>query len=183
MVTVQSLKSRLSIRKNTPRSQKSIIKLSQPYVKKFDNRKIKIVKSIRRESFNLQNISRLAVVLLSSLWLVQSTEIIVRSQSDPGIAIDRVFRYESSSSGFVIPYRESLGNLKKWMGAYQRIIKEGNNYLAIFDRGSLPVLVDLKENGDVKGFTFGCPISKSLSITDAPEDLKKALTGCTNRKP
>jgi|GEM_PF-4276788 len=61
------------------------------------------------------------------------------------------------------------------MGNYQKIQPKGSNYLAIFDRGSVLVTVKFKDNGSIESLIFGCPISKSLSINDAPEDLRKAL--------
>jgi hypothetical protein len=101
----------------------------------------------------------------------------VQAQPAPEISIDRIFRYESSSVGGK-SQGQLVGSFKKWMGAYQRIRKDGDNYVAVFDSGSLPIDVKFKANGSIESIIFGCPISKSLSLINAPENLQKALSKC-----
>ncbi len=91
-----------------------------------------------------------------------------------------MFRYESSSTSR--QGRDLLISFKKWMGTSTRIRTDGNNYEAIFDGGSLPIEAKFKANGSIESLNFGCPISKSLSINDAPEDLRKALSKCAGFK-
>jgi hypothetical protein len=129
---------------------------------------------------NLQITSQAVMLLSTFLLLVQVFATTAQAQPDPEVAIDRMFRYDSSSpSG---QGREMLGSFKKWMGAYQHIRKDGDSYVAIFDRGSLPIDAKFKANGAIESVSFGCPISKSLSISDAPDDLRKALSKCAGFK-
>ena len=114
-----------------------------------------------------------------TLLLVLSIELAVQAQPDPEIVLDRAFRYESSSSN---SQRQLIGSFKNWMGTYQRIRMDGNNYIAVFDRGSLPIDAKFKANGSVESLNFGCPISKSLSLSDAPSNLRQALSKCAGFK-
>ena len=116
----------------------------------------------------------------TALLLVQALAITAQSQPAPEVAIDRMFRYESSSTSS--QGRDLLISFKKWMGTPTRIRTDGNNYEAIFDGGSLPIEAKFKANGSIESLIFGCPISKSLSINDAPEDLRKALSKCAGFK-
>jgi hypothetical protein len=139
--------------------------------------KIKILIQSIHAITKLQSINRAAIVLYSVL-LSQSLELSVQAQPAPEVVIDRIFRSDESSSSNS-KYQISPASLKQWMGAYQRIRKEGNIYIVIFDRGSLPIEVRFKANGSVEGVGFGCPVSKSLSLGDAPSDLQRSFSKCT----
>ncbi|MCY7337448.1 MAG: hypothetical protein LH613_14755 [Chamaesiphon sp.] len=128
----------------------------------------------------MQITNRVAMMSSTALLLVQALAITAQSQPAPEVAIDRMFRYESSSTSR--QGRDLLISFKKWMETYQRIRTDGNNYEAIFDGGSLPIEAKFKANGSIESLNFGCPISKSLSINDAPEDLRKALSKCAGFK-
>jgi hypothetical protein len=135
------------------------------------------VSLINKKILNLQFTTR-AVVLLSTAMLLASTVMIdVQAQPDPEVAIDRAFRFESSSRQGAL-----IASLKGWMGSYQRIIKEENNYLAIFDRGSIPVGATFTTSGSLETILFGCPKSKSISINDAPEGIRQELSKCAGFK-
>jgi hypothetical protein len=136
--------------------------------------------SMKKKISNLQIISRVAMVLSTVLLLVQPLAITAQAQPAPEVTIDRMFRYDSSAPSN--QGRQLLGSFKKWMGAYQRIRKDGNSYVAIFDSGSLPIDAKFKANGSIESMSFGCPISRSLSINDAPEDLRKTLSKCAGFK-
>jgi hypothetical protein len=136
--------------------------------------------SMKKKISNLQLTNRVAMVVSTCWLLVQPLALTAQAQPAPEVAIDRMFRYDSSAPSE--QGRQSLGSFKKWMGAYQRIRKDGNGYVAIFDSGSLPVDAKFKANGSIESMTFGCPISKSLSINDAPEDLRKTLSKCAGFK-
>jgi hypothetical protein len=135
--------------------------------------------SIPGKISNLQITNRAAIVLSTVLLLVPMA-ISTLAQPDPEVALDRIFRYESSAPSS--QGRELLISFKKWMGAYQRIRKDGNNYTAVFDSGSLPIDAKFKANGSIESMSFGCPISKSLSPSDAPSNLRTALSKCAGFK-
>ena len=139
--------------------------------------KIKILIQSIHAITKLQLINRAAIVL-SSVLLSPSLDLNVQAQPAPEVVIDRIFRSDESSSSDS-KYQISPASLKQWMGAYQRIRKEGNIYIVIFDRGSLPIEVRFKANGSIEGVGFGCPVSKSLSLGDAPRDLQRSFSKCT----
>ena len=128
----------------------------------------------------MQITNRIATISALVLLSISSIPIAVNAQPAPEVAIDRVFRYESSAPSS--QGRELLISFKKWMGAYQRVRKEGNGYVAVFDSGSLPLDAKFKSNGSIESMSFGCPISRSLSINDAPTDVRKALSKCAGFK-
>ena len=110
------------------------------------------------------------------LLVISSLGMVANAQPAPEVVLDRAFRYESSAP--TTQGRGLLTSLTVWIGNYQRIRKEGSGYVAVFDRGSLPLDAKFKSNGSIESMTFGCPISRSVSINDAPTDIRKALSKC-----
>jgi hypothetical protein len=138
-------------------------------------------------------ITNRSTIVLSAIWLlVQPLAMVTQAQSAPGVIIDRILRSESDSSASSTStigstssttgptqYKQLLGSFKKWMGSYQRLQKDGDNYIAIFDGGSLPIEVRAKSNGSIDSLNFGCPSSRSLSLNEAPKDIKQTLLKCS----
>ena len=121
-------------------------------------------------------------IATSSIYLTMPTISTAspKSQVDVKAALDRSMRSNIGSNG---KYQPLLASLKQWMGKYQKIQPEGTNYLAIFDRGSVPVTVKFKDNGSIDNYGMGCPIViKSLSLSQAPPELQKLLSKCPNLK-
>ncbi len=137
--------------------------------------------SINRRTWTLPAIARACIALFPTLLLVLSIEPVVKAQPEAAVAIDRAFRYESSFASSNTQGR-LVSSFKNWLGAFQRIRTDGNNYIAVFDRGSLPIDAKFKANGSVESLIFGCPISKSLSLSDAPSDVRQALSKCPGFK-
>jgi hypothetical protein len=127
----------------------------------------------------MRSIERILRMPSRILLLVISMGSIVQAQVAPEIVLDRLLRADAASSGASDRDRRVLDSFKNWMGSYQRVRKDSNNgYIIIFDRGSLPLDAKFKPNGSVDSLTFGCPISRSLSINDAPTNLHKQLSKC-----
>ncbi len=124
--------------------------------------------------------NRAVTVFSTALLLVLSIELVAQAQPAPEIVLDRLFRNESSAPN--TQSREMLVSFKQWMGSYQRIRKEGGGYVAVFDSGSLPIDAKFKANGAVETMNFGCPTSKSLSLSDAPSGIRQALSKCAGFK-
>jgi hypothetical protein len=133
-------------------------------------------------------ITNRATILFSAVWLLfQPLALVGQAQASPEIIIDRILRSESSSSSSSNvgsaarsnEYKQLLGSFKRWMGAYQRLQKDGDNYIAIFDSGSLPIEVRSKDSGAIESLSFGCPKTRSLSLNEAPLDIQKALLKCS----
>jgi hypothetical protein len=130
---------------------------------------------------NMQSTNRIAIVSAMVLVSLCSLAMSATAQPAPEVAIDRMFRY-SSAPGSTSQGRALLGSVIQWMGSYQRTLKDGNGYVAVFDGGSLPIDAKFKANGTVESMTFGCPTSRSLSISNAPPELRKALSKCAGFK-
>ena len=135
--------------------------------------------SIQQKISKLQISSRLALILTTALLLVKPLELTAQAQPAPEVMVDRMFIYESSGGR----YQAVIGNLKKFMGSYQRIRKDDDNYILVFDGGSLPVDIQVSASGFVSGLDFGCPISRTLSLSDAPSELRQVLSQCSRFKP
>ena len=135
--------------------------------------------SIQSKISNLQITSRLTLILATTLLLIKPLELTAQAQPAPETIVDLMFVYESSGG----QYQGLISSLKKWMGAYQRIRKDDDNYLLVFDGGSLPIDIQTSASGSVSGMTFGCPISRTLSISDAPSELRQVLRQCSSFKP
>ena len=135
--------------------------------------------SIQTKISQLQITSRLALILTTALLLIKPLELTAQAQPAPEVMVDRMFVYESSGGRF----QTVISSLKKYMGSYQRIRKDDDNYLLVFDGGSLPIDIQVSDSGSVSGLEFGCPISKTLSISDAPSELRQVLSQCSRFKP
>ena len=134
--------------------------------------------SIQFKIPNLQITSRLALILTTALLLIKPLELTAQAQPAPEMMVDRMFVYESSSGQF----QGVIGSLKKWMGRYQHIRKNDDNYILVFDSGSLPIDIQVSATGSIAALNFGCPISRTLSISDAPSDLRQILSQCSRFK-
>lgn len=131
-----------------------------------------------------------STIVLSAIWLlVQPLAMVTQAQPSPGVIIDRILRSDTDSSASSTStigstssntqYPQLLGSFKRWMGTYQRLQKDGDNYIAIFNSGSLPIEVRSKSNGSIDSLNFGCPSARSLSLNEAPRDIQKALLKCS----
>jgi hypothetical protein len=132
---------------------------------------------------NLKITNRVTIGLAAALLAVGTLELAAQAQVDPAITIDRMLRFDSTPAGIDRQSQIVVMSFKKWMGAYQRLRKDGNTYMAVFDRGSLPIEARFKSSGAFDGLNFGCPVTNSLSLNDAPIELRQALTKCTGFKP
>jgi hypothetical protein len=134
--------------------------------------------SIQQKISQLQITSRLALILTTTILVIKPLELTAQAQAAPEVMVDRMFVYESSGG----LYQGVISGLKKWMGAYQRIRKDDDNYLLVFDGGSLPIDIQTSGSGAISSLTFGCPISRTLSLSDAPSDLRQVLSKCSRFK-
>jgi hypothetical protein len=103
-----------------------------------------------------------------------------KAQASAAIALDKSFKTNTRANGETSPI---LTSLKQWLGNYQKVQKiDATNYLGIFDRGSAPVTINFKPDGSIENYNMGCPITKSVSLKQAPADLQQVLTTCPNLK-
>ncbi|MEW6493503.1 MAG: hypothetical protein AB1589_13505 [Cyanobacteriota bacterium] len=100
------------------------------------------------------------------------------STSPEGAAIDRLFKSDSPPPDADSQGQRLFYDIKSFMGSYQAVQQEGNDYLATFDRGSLPVSVRLDSKGQIESISFGCPRSTSLDLSQASREIREMLSGC-----
>ena len=133
---------------------------------------------------HITDFRRVAMLFSASLLLVLPLSLNAQAQPAPEIIIDRMLRSDSQSASSSDRNGALLASFKTWMGAYQRLIsKDDNKFMAIFDRGSLPIEIRPKSNGSsIDSLSFGCPITKSLSMSSAPSNLQQALSKCAGFK-
>jgi hypothetical protein len=139
------------------------------------------MKLINSKTVSRQITDRLTTIFCTCLVVIPATVQTAFAQAAPEIAIDRIFRYDSSSSSSYGQASVTAG-LKQWLGAYQRTLRDGDNYVVVFDRAALSLIVELKNSGELKNFSIGCPTNRSLSLSDAPEQLQRSLARCGKPK-
>ncbi|WP_310485130.1 hypothetical protein [Chamaesiphon sp. VAR_48_metabat_403] len=132
----------------------------------------------------ITNYRRVAMLCSVSLLLALPLGINAQAQPAPEILIDRMLRSDSQSTSSSDRNQALLASFKVWMGTYQRLIsKDDNKFMAVFDRGSLPIEIRPKSSGSsIDNLSFGCPITRSLSLSTAPSNLQKALSKCAGFK-
>jgi hypothetical protein len=103
-----------------------------------------------------------------------------KAQASALIALDKSFKTNTRANGETSPI---LTSLNQWLGNYQKVQKvDATNYVGIFDRGSAPVTINFKPDGSIENYQMGCPVTKSVSRSQAPADLQKVLADCPNLK-
>lgn len=101
--------------------------------------------------------------------------------------IEQIFRSDTPLSGSTKAGHQNL--LKErtrvlgWLGSYQGVRAEKGRSIILFERGSLPVRVTFRKNGDPDTITASeCPTT-SVPISQAPSDIRKELSKCRDLTP
>lgn len=94
------------------------------------------------------------------------------------LAIDKLFSADAAPPGSSSQNQRLFISVKNWMGAYQGVQPEGNNYLIKFERGLLPVSVRVDGKGEIKSLSVGCPRSTSLNLNQASTQIREMLSRC-----
>jgi hypothetical protein len=90
-------------------------------------------------------------------------------------SIDSALR-SSSIPGASSETNATLVSLKEWIGPYKKLRKNGKDYVAVFDRGTLPI----KVSGNA--VSAGCPNTKE-PLSKAPTNIRPLFAKCSNLKP
>jgi hypothetical protein len=130
--------------------------------------------------FQIDRSGRIAGIRLAEKNKPEPTRT-AQSQTVAEATLDRSFRNNVGSDG---KPKQLFVSLKQWLGNYQKVRKvDANNYFGIFARGNVPVTVNFKSDGSIDNFGMTCPIlTKPLSLSQAPADLRKLLAPCPNLK-
>jgi hypothetical protein len=132
---------------------------------------------MKKTIFNLQNTHQILRGLGIVLFLSPLLPLTAQAQTSFEGAIDRAFSTESFP-GANEQQKQFIVSMKKWIGPYQkaRVGNKKGNYIAVFNRGYLPIQISgLLQVG------VGCPVTK-LSLSKAPSNIKEAFLKCPNLK-
>jgi hypothetical protein len=128
-------------------------------------------------------ISSILGALLLGLLIAQTPFSAAKAQSIPETMIDLFLRSNAPIPGVDSKTQQMYASMRNWLGPYQGVRKVGNEYLATFKYALLPVVVQLNGSGQIEGIGTGCPRSESLSLRQAPKNLRQVWSKCTSLKP
>jgi hypothetical protein len=137
--------------------------------------------------------SAIACLLLPMLpWVVVAQDSIQASSTetdDPTEStIEQIFLSDNPLPGASAEGQQNRIQFKtvltQWMGSYQSVQSDGDQYWVLFDQGSLPITMAFRENGDPDAITVvGCPVT-AVPISQAPSDYRELLsTECPDLNP
>jgi hypothetical protein len=132
---------------------------------------------MKKTIFNLQSTHQILRGLGIVLVLSPLLSLTAQAQTSFEGAIDRAFSTESFP-GANEQQKQFIVSMKKWIGPYQkaRVGNKKGNYIAVFNRGYLPIQISgLLQVG------VGCPVTK-LPLSTAPSNIKAAFLKCPNLK-
>ena len=125
-----------------------------------------------------------ATALASVNW--QSYNIVQINKPTPSItpkvAIERLFTSKKVSRSWFAPsflkqipitqVQTIITSIKSQLGSYQEVKQDGNDYLVIFDQGSLPTKINLNSKQQISGLLFQPPSFQASSLEKVVEDLQ-----------
>lgn len=107
----------------------------------------------------------------------------------PEAAIARLFLSpQVESEWFAPPFLQAVPvtqiekiveEIQSALGSYQEVRSEGNNYLTIFERGTVPTRIRLDRQGRIIGLLFEPPRTEAIRLEDAIAQLQD-LPGTTS---
>jgi hypothetical protein len=133
-------------------------------------------------------ITHLLAFSLGTAWILLQTPLSVSAQNKAEATLNQIFRSDVPFPGTNAQEQQNLMMLKtsvtQWMGSYQGVREEKDRYLILFERGSIPVTIQFRENGNPKSVSVvGCPVT-SAPVSQAPLQYRKVLlSNCPNLKP
>lgn len=135
----------------------------------------------------LMGYSRFAIVLGTSLLLIQPPALAESTKLSAEQVIEQIFRSNTPLPGSTEDGHQNLLSLRskvlEWMGSYQGVRAENDRSVILFERGSIPVQVLFRENGEPNGINASeCPTT-SVPISQAPSEYRTALSECPNLNP
>lgn len=101
--------------------------------------------------------------------------------------LEQVFRSDTPLPGSTEARHQNLLRVRsqvlEWMGSYQGVRAENGRSVISFERGSIPVRVLFRENGEPDAINASeCPTT-SVPISQAPSEYRELLSECPNLTP
>jgi hypothetical protein len=142
---------------------------------------------INKSLLNFQP-ARLAAVGAGTIFLLcQTMTLAAFAQLSAQETIDKIFRSDKPLPGATAQEHENLMKVKagviQWLGSYQGVRQEKERSIILFERGSVPAIVEFEENGEPKSLAVNeCPVTE-VPISQAPKEFRETLSECPNLKP
>lgn len=118
--------------------------------------------------------------------LQQGTNLLAQERSNiimtPKEAIERLVTAQKIENNWfteifirqvpAVQVEQIIANLKQELGAYQEVQKDGNDFLILFEKGSVPTKITLNEKGQIASLFFETPRLKITSLDSALAEFK-----------
>jgi hypothetical protein len=122
---------------------------------------------------------------IALLFLVSVQPAIAVPKMTTEAVIDQVFRSSALLPGEKPEGRQELEKIKagaiQWLGNYQGVRSEKGRSIIVFERGTVPVEVQFRANGEPDSIGTQCPVT-SVPLSQAPKEFQEALSECSNLK-
>jgi hypothetical protein len=126
---------------------------------------------------NMKIIGRSAVLLSTTLMLLQPLAITTQANQSTASAIDKALRTNNIPADKSGKNKKLLLSFKQWVGPYQNVQEdEDGTYLANFKNGVLPIKVG------ITGVNVGC-VRTSVPLSKASSSIKKIFENCPDLTP
>ncbi|MGB5960934.1 MAG: hypothetical protein WBG73_09780 [Coleofasciculaceae cyanobacterium] len=147
----------------------------------------KLLKNAQSNLTAIASPLRLALVAVGSFLLLFQPIAFASTKLSAEAVIDQIFRSEVPLPGGTAEQHQNMSKLKavvvQWLGSYQGVRAENGRSVILFERGTVPVRVEFKPNGEPQSIVANeCPVT-SVPISQAPREYQKALTECPDLKP
>lgn len=128
-----------------------------------------------------------AIGLGISLLGIQPIAFAVPAKLTTEQTIEQIFRSDTPLPGTTAAKHQNLLKQRsivlQWLGSYQGVRADKDRSIIFFERGSLPVRVTFRKNGEPDKLTASeCPTTL-VPISQAPSEYRKELSKCRYLTP
>jgi len=123
--------------------------------------------------------------IATALFLIQPMAFAQSVKLTPEQAIEQTFRSDTPLPGTTKENHQNLmkirSQVQEWLGSYQGVRAEKDRSIVLFERGSIPVEVNFRANGEPDTIGATCPTT-SVPLSQAPREIQEAFSPCSNLK-
>jgi hypothetical protein len=130
----------------------------------------------------------LVIGLGATVLLLQALALTASAEPSAEATLNQIFGSDVPLPGANSQERQNRIAVKtvltQWMGGFQGVRKENDNYRVLFEQGSALMNVQFRKNGDPDTLGIvGCPVT-SVPVSQAPRPFqKRLLDSCPDLKP
>ncbi len=125
---------------------------------------------------------------LGVVWLWMQPMVLAQSaRLSAEQVLEQIFRTDTPLPGSTEAKHQNLLRIRsqifEWLGSYQGVRAENGRSVILFERGSIPVRVIFRKNGEPDRIDASeCPTT-SVPIDQAPSEYRQALSECPRLTP